>query len=89
MMLLSRDGAYTRLTWIMVALLTTHVRNLPTEVQLEPDVDGVPRPCVVNLDTIQLIRRDWLDAQITTLSRGMMQAVDRALHFALGLRNCP
>jgi mRNA interferase MazF len=86
--LLSRDGAYTRLTWIMVGLITTKIRGLPTEVLLEPEADAVPRSCVINVDSIQLIRRDWLDEQLTTLRPRKLRALDRAIHFALALRSC-
>ena len=84
-LLLARDEAYRLLTWVMVAPLTSTVRDIPTAVPLDPD-DGVPQPCVVLLDAIQAIRREWLDERITALDQETLQAVDRAIRFALGLR---
>ncbi|HZD23375.1 MAG TPA: type II toxin-antitoxin system PemK/MazF family toxin [Acidimicrobiia bacterium] len=51
---LSRPESVGRLRRILVAPATTKVRNLPTEVHLDND-DGVPRPCVLNLDTPELV----------------------------------
>ena len=87
--LLARNEAYTLLTWVTVAPVTTHVRDIPTAVRLDPLLDGVPRMCAVSLDNIQAIRREWLDTQIGRLRPETLLAVDRAIHFALGLRNCP
>jgi mRNA interferase MazF len=67
-LLLSRDEAYAVRTWVLVAPLTTNIRNVPTSVELDPAADGVPRPCVVNLDHLQAIRRDWLDEQMGALA---------------------
>ena len=86
-LLLARDEAYELLTWVMVAPLTTAIRNIPTAVLLDPTADGVPRLCVVNLDAIQAIRREWLGGQVTRLNRERMRAVERAVHFALGVRD--
>jgi len=85
-LLLARDEAYAILTWVMVAPLTTTLRSIPTAVPLDPHADGVPQPCVVSLDNVQAIRSEWISDRITQLSREKVAAVDRALHFALGLR---
>lgn len=70
----------------MVAPLTTTLRNIPTAVPLDPNADGVPHPCVVNLDSVQAIRKEWLHSRLTRLPLEKMQAVERAIHFALALR---
>ena len=85
-LLLARDEAYAILTWVIVAPLTTTIRDIPSAVLLEPAPDGVPQRCVVSLDNIQSIRRDWLDTMIVAVRPSKMAAVDRAIHFALGLR---
>lgn len=84
-LLLARDQAYAVLTWVIVAPLTTRRRNLPTTVALDPAVDGVPEPCVANLDNLQAIRVAWLDRFIVRLSPTRMEQVERAIHFALDL----
>lgn len=57
---------------------TTHLRNLPTEVPLNFD-DGMPVPCVVNLDTPELMPKGLLVEKITRLSDARMMDVCRAL----------
>ena len=86
MLLLARNEAYSLLTWGMVAPLTTSIRAIPTAVSPDPAADGVPQPCVVSLDNIQAIRKDWLDSLIVPLHPRRMAAIERAVHFALGLQ---
>ena len=83
--LLSRDEAYEVRRLVTVAPITTRVRGIPVEVALGPK-DGVPRECVVNLDTVTTIPKDALRERLTVLSRSKMAAVDGALRFALGLQ---
>src|SRR5437773_384591 len=66
------------------APLTTRVRKIPSEVPLSRD-DGVPKTCVVSLDTITTIPRRALTVRLTALSPIKLAAVDRAVRFALGL----
>ena len=87
MVLLARDEAYNLLTWLMVAPLTTNVREIATYVGLDPVADGVPRTCAVALDNIQAIHKDWLETRIGRLRPEKLDAVERAIHFALGLRH--
>lgn len=87
--LLARNEAYTLLTWVVVAPLTRRIRRLPTIVVLDPADDGVPELSAVNVDNLQAAERAWLDTYIASLRPERMQAIDRAIHFALGLRNCP
>ena len=54
--LLSRDEAYAARALVTVAPVTTRIRNIPVEVILGPQ-DGLPRRCVVNLDTITTISK--------------------------------
>ena len=73
----------------MAAIGTTNIRDIRSTVRLEPGADGVPRPSIVNLDSLLAVRKEWLESQTARLRPEKMQAVDRAIHFALGLRNCP
>jgi mRNA-degrading endonuclease toxin of MazEF toxin-antitoxin module len=70
---------------IIVASLTTTLRHIPTAVLLDPQLDGVPQPCIVNLDGIQAVPKQCLDRRIVRLRTTRMQAVERAIHFALAL----
>ncbi len=83
-LLLSRDEAYSVRELVTVAPVTTRMRHIPSEVPLGIE-DGVPKPCVVNLDTVTTIARMSLCDRLTALSREKLKAVEIALHFALGL----
>jgi mRNA interferase MazF len=83
-LLLSRNEAYAVRELVMVAPLTTSIRGIPSEVSLGNE-DGVPRVCVVNLDTIATIAKATLRERLTALSAEKLKAVEQALHFSLGL----
>jgi mRNA interferase MazF len=83
-LLLSHNEAYAVRELIMVAPLTTRIRGIPSEVSLG-DEDGVPRACIINLDTITTIARASLRERLTALSAERLKAVEDALHFSLGL----
>jgi mRNA interferase MazF len=83
-LLLSRNEAYVVRELVMVAPLTTRVRGIPSEVSLGEE-DGVPRACVVNLDTISTIAKASLCERLTALSGEKLRAMEEALHFSLGL----
>jgi mRNA interferase MazF len=83
--LLSRNGAYDVRDLVIVAPVTSRIRNIATEVALGRE-DGLPRACVVNLDTITTIPKNVLTRRLSALSAERITAVERALRFALGLR---
>ena len=82
--LLSRDEAYSVRNAATVAEVTTRIRGIPVEVQLGPD-DGLPKKCVVKLDTIVTIRKELLIERITLLQKDKVDQIDGAIKFALGL----
>jgi Growth inhibitor len=84
-LLLSRDEAYAVRALVIVAPVTTRIRHIPSEVPLGLE-DGLPRHCVVNLDTITTIAKDSLRERLTDLSSEKLRAVEAAIHFALGLK---
>lgn len=83
-LLLSRNEAYAVRELITVAPITSRIRRIPTEVALGR-ADGLPRRCVVNLDSLTTIPKRVLTQRLTTLAPEKVGAVDRALRFALGL----
>ncbi|HUF99792.1 MAG TPA: type II toxin-antitoxin system PemK/MazF family toxin [Ilumatobacter sp.] len=83
-LVLTRPEAVERLPRLLVALATTRVRNLPSEVHLDID-DGVPKPCVLNLDTPELVNRHQLDEFIGRLSALRWHEVCQAVGAAV---NC-
>jgi mRNA interferase MazF len=82
--LLSRDDAYNVRSLVVIAPLTTRVRHIPSEVSLGAE-DGLPRDCVINLDTITTVPKDCLRGQLTVLSKRKLRELEEAVHFALGL----
>lgn len=84
--LLTRNSAYDVRTYVTVAPVFSRRRNLPVEVELGPE-DGMPRSCVVNLDSIVTIPKNALQTHITDLSPGKLRAVAAAIRFALGLES--
>jgi mRNA interferase MazF len=83
-LLLSRNEAYAVRELVMAAPLTTRIRGIPSEVPLG-DEDGVPRACVVNLDSITTIPKASLRERLTILSAEKLKAVEEALYFSLGM----
>ena len=83
-LLLSRNEAYVVRELVTVAPVTTRMRHIPSEVPLGPE-DGLPKPCVANLDTITTIAKRSLQERLIPLSPEKLRAVEAALYFALGL----
>ena len=67
-----------------VAEVTTRIRNIPVEVALDQK-DGMPKKCVINLDTLATIKKSTLEKRITFLSDEKIILVDRALKFSLAI----
>ena len=84
MLLLSRDEAYQVRAYVTVAPVTTRVRGIPVEVPLGPE-DGMPRTCVVNLDSLVTVSRSLLERRLVRLSSEKLAAVEDAIRFALDL----
>ena len=85
MVVLSRDAAIPRLRRTLVAPCTTTIRNLPSEVVLEPGDDPISRRCAVNLDSIESVSISILVERIGRLSDGRMRQICSALNVAV---NC-
>ena len=84
-LIMTRNSAIPVLTGITVAPLTTTIRHIPTEVELNPDEDGVLEICAANLDNLQTVPKAKIGALLTVLAPAKMQAVEQALCFALGI----
>lgn len=84
-MVVSRTVAVRARRLAMVAPCTTIVRGLPSEVGLEPGEDPVPRPCVINLDSVEQVPVGLLVQRLGRLSDDRMRQVCAALAVAV---NC-
>ena len=67
-LVLTRDPVADRIGSVVVAALTRTVRGLVSELELSPDVDGVPSVCVANFDNLHTLPRDAFRRHITQLS---------------------
>lgn len=84
-LVLTRDSALDVLTGVTIAPITSTIRNIPTEVMLTPVEDGILTESAVNLDNLQTIPKANLGGLIAILSPDKMEAVERAICFALGM----
>ncbi len=83
---LSRDAAIPRLRRALIGPCTTTIRGLPTEVRLEPDEDPIPRPSVVNLDSVESVSVGTLVERLGRLSDDRMREICEALEIAVDCR---
>lgn len=83
-LVLNRPEAVDRLERLLVAPASTVERRLVSEVRLDED-DGMPRSCVLQLDTPELVHRRRFVEYVTTLSAGRWNEVCHALAAAV---NC-
>jgi mRNA interferase MazF len=81
-MLLSRSPAYAYLNRVLVVEVTTTTRGIPQEVALGRR-EGLPRPCVANLDALRTIPRSNLGAYVGRLAASRHVEVKRALGHVL------
>lgn len=85
-LLLSRNASYDVRTKVTVAEITTNIRGIPVEVELDQG-DGLPKKCCVNLDNIITIPKDRLSNPIASLSLEKMEEVCSKIMYALALRS--
>ncbi len=80
---LSRDAAIARRRRALVAPCTTTLRGLPSEVELSPGVDPVPRACVASLDSVESVSTALLVERLGRLSDARMRDICAALSVAV------
>ena len=80
---LSRDAAIAKLGYALVALCTTKVRGLASEVLLEPGDDPVRRPTAVNLDSVESVSVSVLVDRLGRLGDVRMRQICAALSVAV------
>ena len=80
---LHRDFAGRYLTAVLVAPLTSTIRDIPTAVRLGP-ADGLDRDCVAALDNVTLLRKDRFLHRIGQLPDERMHQLCQALAIAVG-----
>ena len=78
-LVLTRDPVAARIGSVVVASLTRTRRGLVSELELSPEVDGVPTECVANFDNLHTLPRGSFRRRITTLNPARMAEACRAL----------
>ena len=81
-LLLSRDPAYAYLTRVIVAEITSAIRQIPVEVGLGP-AEGLRHRSVANFDNVHVVATKRLLSRIGALRAGRIEEVKRALGYAL------
>ncbi len=81
---LTRDAVVGRLSNVTVAPITRTVRNINTEVKLQPS-DGVPSVCAISLDNIITIDRLRMGDLLTTLNRDVLMQIFNAIRVAFDM----
>jgi len=82
--LVSRDSEIQARRFILVAPVTSRIRQIDSEVTLGEE-DGLHKPCVISTSNIGLVTKNRLIRRISTLSCTKRDALDAALRFSLGL----
>ncbi len=80
---LTRDPLGRLLHSLIVGPVTSTIRGLSTEVPLS-EIDGMRRPCVVNLDNLQLIARTRLLRRVGRASSGTLRLICAGAAEAIG-----
>jgi mRNA interferase MazF len=81
-LILTRDPVADRIGSVVVAALTRVTRGLVSELELSPDVDGVPTACVANFDNLHTLPKDSFRRRVTQLGPARMAEACRTLRDA-------
>ena len=83
-LILTRDSIIPYLNEIVIAPVTSTIRDIPSEVLLDVE-DGMPQVCAINFDHLYTVPKAKIGKLITTLSQEKLIQVAQAISFALGL----
>jgi mRNA interferase MazF len=84
---LSRNAAIPRLRRTLIAPCTTTVRDLASEVVVDPGEDPVPHRSAINLDSVESVSLAALVKRLGQLSDNRMREVCAALEVAIDCRD--
>ena len=82
-LVLTRDTSLKLLSTATVAPITSSIRGVPSEVELNED-DGMKTICAVNLQNAVTVPQDRLGRRLAQLRPERMRLVCAALRFSLG-----
>jgi mRNA-degrading endonuclease toxin of MazEF toxin-antitoxin module len=82
-LLLTRSTACEYLNKLMVAEITSTIRDIAVEVRLGP-AEGLAAECVANFDNIRTVAKGSLTTRVGSLDQGRWIEAKRAVGAALG-----
>ena len=71
-------------TLVSVAEITTSIRGIAAEVDLDQEAAGLDRPSVINCDGLHTVARSSLTTFVGTVDADTMRRVCGAVSYALG-----
>ena len=81
-LLLSRSNAAKYLNKLIVAEVTSTIRDIPQEVRIG-EQEGLRRPSVVNFDNVHVVAKKLIGERLGLLDPSREREVKRALGYAL------
>lgn len=81
-LIMTRPSAIPVLGQLVAAPVTRTVRNIPTELRLDPD-DGMPEECAASFDNLRVVPKALLTQHICTLEPDRLAQACSALRTAL------
>ncbi len=81
-LLLTRTKAFAYLNKVLVAEVTSTIRDIPEEVPIGAD-EGLSKASVVNMDNIHVIPQALVGGRIGEIAAARQREVKRALGYAL------
>jgi len=85
-LILTRTSVIPELNSVVVAAITTTLREVRSQVVLGVE-DGMREDCAVNMDNLHTVNKSFFDSYITHLPKSRMQEVFDAMQFAFGYEN--
>jgi len=82
-LVLTRDSAIRYLSTVTVAPITSTIRGVPSEVQLDEE-DGMKKRCAVNLHNAVTVSQLRLGRRLSRLGARRMNEICAALLFSVG-----
>jgi mRNA interferase MazF len=70
--------------FVTVAEVTSSIRGLSAEVEIDHAALGLPRPSVINCDGLHTLRQTSLTDRVGEVEKATLDRVCRAVGYALG-----
>lgn len=85
-LIITRDSAIPLLNQVTVIPITSTLRDNPSTVWLD-ESDGMPNPCLINIDSIQTVSKDKFGVYQTSLAKSRLDEVFEAMRFAFAFED--